>query len=431
MVKNAGREIAGNPAVRSFTREGAMRLLSHLLKGFVRKGRLTVIDRDGARHVFGAGGEDIDVTIRLHDARVEREIFLNPELKTAEAYMDGRLTIEEGGEIFDLLHLFSINRTGLGGHPVQRGLRRLWRMAKRWHQANPVGQAAENVRHHYDIPEAFYRLWLDESMSYTCAYYPEPGLSLEQAQTAKVRHVAAKLKLEPGMRVAELGCGWGGLAIYLAKTCGVRVTACNVSPEQLAVARRTAQAEGVGERIDFVEQDLRDMTGRYDRVVSVGALEHIGVPRYDEFFDQVRSLTAPGGFALVHAIGRMSPPGTTGPFLRKYIFPGGYTPALSEVFASTERTGLWVADCECLRLHYAWTINEWHRRFKAHRDEVVAMLDERFARMWEFYLSAVELGFLHGSNFIFQLLLAEKRDSVPVTRDYITDDERKLARTEI
>ncbi|MCC2113544.1 MAG: class I SAM-dependent methyltransferase, partial [Hyphomicrobiales bacterium] len=257
--------------------------------------------------------------------------------------------------------------------------------------------------------------------------YPRRDMTLEEAQTAKMRHVAAKLKLEPGMHVAELGCGWGGLAIYMAKTCGVRVTAVNVSPEQLAVARRRAEAEGLADRVTFIEQDLRDLTGTYDRVVAIGALEHIGVPRYDEFFNQIKSLMKPDGFALIHAIGHMTPPGTTAPFIRKYIFPGGYSPALSEVFASTERTRLWVADCECLRLHYAWTIHEWHERFKAHRDTVVGMLDERFARMWEFYLAAVELGFENGSNFIFQLLLAPERDNVPIVRDYITDDERKLA----
>ncbi len=403
-----------------------MRYLSHFLKRFVRTGRLTVIDADGATHIFGPGG-DPEVTLRLHDAKVEREIFFSPELKTAEAYMDGRLTIEDGGGIIDLMHVLSINRTNLAGHPVQQALQGVWKGLKRWHQANPVGQAAKNVRHHYDIPEDFYRLWLDESMSYTCAYFPSRDISLEAAQTAKVRHVAAKLKLEPGMHVAELGCGWGGLAIYLAKTCGVRVTAVNVSPEQLAVARRTAEAEGVADRVSFIEQDLRDMTGTYDRVVSVGALEHIGVPRYGEFFGQIKALTAPEGFALVHAIGRSSPPGVTGPFLRKYIFPGGYSPALSEVFAAIERTGLWVGDCECLRLHYAWTISEWHKRFQDHRATVVEMLDERFARMWEFYLAAVEFDFLHGPSFIFQLLLAPERGNIPVVRDYITDDERKLA----
>jgi cyclopropane-fatty-acyl-phospholipid synthase len=406
-----------------------MLLLPHLLRRFVRNGRLVVTDHDGTRAEFGSGADGPEVAIRLTDARVEREIFLNPELKAAEAYMDGRLVFERG-TVFDLLHLFSVNRAGLGSHPVQQALRRVWRLLKRRHQANPVGQAAENVKSHYDHPGAFYALWLDERMAYSCAYFESPDQRLEDAQVAKFRHIAAKLKLEPGMSVAEIGSGWGGLAIYLAKVCGVRVTGINVSPDQLAASREKAREAGVEGLVTFVEQDYRELAGRFDRVVSVGMMEHVGVAHFDEYFRAVKRLLNPGGFALVHAIGRMSPPGSTAPFIRKYIFPGGYVPALSEVFASTERTGTWVADCEILRLHYYWTIKAWRERFEARRDEVVAMQGERFARMWEFYLAAVELGFLHGSNMVFQLVLAETRDAAPVTRDYMTDGERALRERE-
>lgn len=402
-----------------------MRFLPHLLDRFVRNGRLTVTDHDGSRQSFGSGEDGPVVAIRLTDARVEREIFFNPELKAAEAYMDGRLVFEEGG-VFDLLYLFSVNRQGLASHPVQQALRKAWRMMKRRHQANPVGKAADNVKSHYDHPGEFYRLWLDERMAYSCAYFEHPDQSLEHAQVAKFRHIAAKLKLEPGMSVAEIGSGWGGLAIYLAKACGAKVTGINVSPDQLAQSRVKAEEAGVSDRVAFVEQDYREMTGRFDRVVSVGMMEHVGVSYFDDYFRAVKRLLNPGGFALVHAIGRMSPPGSTAPFIRKYIFPGGYVPALSEVFASTERTGTWVADCEILRLHYYWTIRAWRERFEARRAEVVAMQGERFARMWEFYLAAVELGFLHGSNMVFQLLLADTRDAVPVTRDYMVDEERRL-----
>ncbi|MDO8877610.1 MAG: cyclopropane-fatty-acyl-phospholipid synthase family protein [Pseudolabrys sp.] len=403
-----------------------MFLLPHLLRRFVRHGRLILRTHDGVEHRFGSGADGPSVTIRLTDAKVERELFFNPELATGEAYMDGRLVFEDGSSVYDLLLLFSVNRQGLASHPLQQALRKVWRGLRGVHQSNPLGRAASNVRKHYDFPAEFYALWLDETMSYSCAYFSEPGESLEAAQQNKLRHIAAKLRLSPGMSVAEIGCGWGALAIYLAQTCDVRVTAINVSPEQLSFARARAAAAGVADKVTFVEQDYRDLTGTFDRVVSIGMMEHVGVPFFDAYFDKVQELLAPRGFALIHAIGRMSPPGSTAPFIRKYIFPGGYVPALSEVFASTERTRLWVADCEVLRLHYYWTIRHWRQRFMARRADTVALMGERFARMWEFYLGAVELGFLHGSNMVFQLLVSRDRDDVPVLRDYVVDDERKL-----
>ncbi|MEW6121476.1 MAG: cyclopropane-fatty-acyl-phospholipid synthase family protein [Pseudomonadota bacterium] len=404
-----------------------MRLLSHLLSRFVEKGSLTVITVKGQRVVFGSGQDGPKVTVRFMDEKLERDLFFNPELTAAEAYMDGRLVFEDGSGVFDLLLLFSVNRKGLGSHPVQQALRKAWRALRRFHQANPVAKAKQNVSSHYDHPAAFYRLWLDETMAYSCAYFDFPDQPLADAQKAKFRHVAAKLKIEPGMKVVEIGSGWGGLSIYLAKECGAHVTAINVSPEQLAESRRLAEAAGVAHLIDFREVDYRNLTGKYDRLVSIGMMEHVGVAHFDDYFTTVRELLAPGGFALVHAIGRMAPPGTTAPFIRKYIFPGGYVPALSEVFASTERTHLWVADMEVLRLHYYWTIRAWRHRFLARYGEVEAMMGVRFARMWDFYLSAVELGFLHGSNMVFQLLLSERRDDVPVRRDYMFQDELKLA----
>jgi cyclopropane-fatty-acyl-phospholipid synthase len=403
-----------------------MLVLPHLLRRFVRHGRLILRTHDGAEHRFGSGADGPSVSIRLMDAKVERELFFNPELATGETYMDGRLVFEDGSSIYDLLLLFSVNRQGLASHPLQQALRSAWRALRGVHQSNPLGRAAKNARDHYDHPAAFYALWLDETMSYSCGYFSHPDEDLEAAQKNKLRHIAAKLDLSPGMTVAEIGSGWGALAIYLAQTCGVRVTAINVSPEQLAHSRQRAQAAGVTDKVTFVEQDYRELSGQFDRVVSVGMMEHVGVHYFDDYFNKVQDLLAPGGFAMVHAIGRMSPPGSTAPFIRKYIFPGGYVPALSEVFASTERSHLWVADCEVLRLHYYWTIRHWRQRFMARRAETVAMMGERFARMWEFYLGAVELGFLNGSNMVYQLLLSRKRDDVPVIRDYIVDNERGL-----
>lgn len=403
-----------------------MLVLPHLLRRFVRHGRLILRTHDGAEHRFGSGADGPSVSIRLMDAKVERELFFNPELATGEAYMDGRLVFEDGSSIYDLLLLFSVNRQGLASHPLQQALRTAWRALRGVHQSNPLGRAAKNARDHYDLPAAFYALWLDETMSYSCGYFSHPDEDLAAAQKNKLRHIAAKLDLSPGMTVAEIGSGWGALAIYLAQTCGVRVTAINVSPEQLAHSRQRAQDAGVADKVTFVEQDYRELSGKFDRVVSVGMMEHVGVHYFDDYFNKVQDLLAPGGFAMVHAIGRMSPPGSTAPFIRKYIFPGGYVPALSEVFASTERTRLWVADCEVLRLHYYWTIRHWRQRFMARRAETVAMMGERFARMWEFYLGAVELGFLNGSNMVYQLLLSKNRDDVPVIRDYIVDTERGL-----
>lgn len=404
-----------------------MLLLGNLLRRFVRRGELTVTDHAGATHRFGGVEEGPRVAIRLTDRAVEREIFFNPELKAAEAYMDGRLVMEGDHKVFDLLRLFSVNRGGLAAHPVQKALRRGWRAMRRWHQRNPLGLAAKNIRHHYDIPPAFYRLWLDPSMTYSCAYYSSPDIGIEQAQIDKMRHIAAKLRLEPGMEVAEIGSGWGALATFLARTYRVRVTSVSLSPEQIAVARQRAIDEGVADLVTFHELDYRLLEGSYDRVVSIAMMEAIGIDEFDTYFRKLKALSKPGGYALVHCIGRASPPGTTAPFIRKYIFPGGYVPAMSEVFASLERTGTWCADCETLRLHYYWTIRDWRLAYEARREEAVAMMGDRFCRMWDFYLASVELGFLDGSNFVFQLLLSEQRDDVPVIRDFIVDEERRLA----
>lgn len=413
-----------------------MLLLPKLLKRSIRKGRLTVIAPDGQRHVFGPGRTEFtfagkpvvagDVTVRFKDTKIERELFLNPELALAEGYMDQRIEFEDGSTIHDLLTLFWIQRSELRKHPLQAAIRKIRFKIRRWRMHNPLGVAGKKVKHHYDIPTEFYRLWLDDTMTYSCAYWHSPDVGLENAQKAKLRHLAAKLKIEPGMRVLDIGSGWGELSIYLAKACGAKVTGLNVSPDQMAAAQKRAEAAGVGDAVSFINKDYRELTGTFDRVVSVGMMEHVGVAHYLEYFEKIRDLLTPDGIALVHCIGRVGPPGFTGPFFDKYIFPGGYAPALSEVFAAVEQTGLWHSDCEFWRRHYHWTLEAWRERFMAHRPEVVAMLGERFARMWEFYLSACSISFDIGGDMVFQLLLGPHKSAVPVIRDYITDAEAEL-----
>ena len=285
-----------------------MGLLSHLLHRFVRNGHLLVTDYAGRTYSFGIPGSAPRVAIHLTDRAVEREIFLNPELKTAEAYMDERLVMKDDTRVFDLLYLFSINRSGLAAHPIQQVLRQVWRAMRHGQQRNPLGIAARNIRHHYDIPADFFRLWLDETMTYSCGYYVTPDISLRQAQIDKMRRVAAKLKLEPKMHVAEIGSGYGALATFMARNYNVRVTSVSLSSEQIGVAKARAMQEGVDDRVTFVEQDYRTLEGTYDRVVSIAMMEAIGVAEFDTYFTRIKQLTKPGGFALVHCIGRMSLP---------------------------------------------------------------------------------------------------------------------------
>ncbi|GAA0785256.1 class I SAM-dependent methyltransferase [Roseibium denhamense] len=402
-----------------------MKLLSGLLRSFIKNGRMRVIDAAGELHEFGSGENGPTVTIRLHSKKLYTALFLNPELAAGEAYMDGSLTMEEGSTCYDFMFLFSINRAPLGAHPVQSLLRKSWKALRRYQQKNSVERAKAQARHHYDLSTDLYRLFLDDGLNYSCAYYRSEDDSLEAAQAQKLTHLVAKLDLQPDMRVLEIGGGWGSLAIRMAQA-GAHVTSLNVSPEQVKIAEQRVKAAGVEDRVEFVLKDYREFEGQFDRIISVGMMEHVGIGHLDAYFGKIRDCLTDNGFAVVHSIGRMTPPGTTGPFIRKYIFPGGYVPALSEVFASTERLGLWVCDAEILRLHYYYTIRDWRIRFEERRADAAALYDDAFCRMWEFYLSAVELGFLHGSNMVFQLLLSKERDAVPILRDFMVDNERIL-----
>jgi cyclopropane-fatty-acyl-phospholipid synthase len=293
------------------------------------------------------------------------------------------------------------------------------RLARPITQHNPIGLARRHVAHHYDLSDGLFDLFLDRDRQYSCAYFESPNNSLEQAQDAKKRHIAAKLMLEPGMKVLDIGSGWGGMALYLAKAAQVDVTGVTLSVEQQQVAERRAREAGLADRVRFHLLDYREEPGRYDRIVSVGMFEHVGAKHFSEFFRKMRELLVDDGVALLHSIGRFDGAGTTNAWLRKYIFPGAYAPALSEVAAVVERSGLLMTDIEILRLHYAETLKEWRRRFELNRDTVRAMYDERFCRMWEFYLVACEMAFRFGGQMVFQMQLARRLDTVPITRDYI------------
>ena len=359
-----------------------MLLLRQQLSNLVREGQLTVIDADGRRHTFGTGAPA--VCMRLHDKAIARRLFWSPSLALGEGYMDGRVTFE-GCDCYQFLD-FCFRNIGWGyGHWVQELLGRLRHLTRRIAQYNPVPRATKNVAHHYDLSDELYDLFLDNDRQYSCAYFMTPQDGLEVAQDQKKRHLASKLLLQPGMKVLDIGSGWGGLALYLARVAGVDVTGITLSEAQLEASNRRATDLGMADRVRFHLRDYRQETGHYDRIVSVGMFEHVGVGFYQRFFDALRDRLTSDGVALLHCIGRAEGPGATSPWLAKYIFPGGYTPALSEVVPCVERSGMFTTDIEILRLHYAETLKEWRRRFTANRAKIVELHDERFCRMWEFY----------------------------------------------
>lgn len=395
-----------------------MRLLALGLKRLVRHGRLTVIDASGHAHTFGDGVGPA-ATIRLTNRSVERRLLLNPELAVGEAYMDGALVMVEGS-VADLLDILmgNLGRGAVG--PFMRFNAGLRYLARRLRQVNGRLGARRHVAHHYDLSEKLYDLFLDAERQYSCAVFEHDADTLDQAQRNKLARLAAKLALKPGDSVLDIGSGWGGLAFWLAGRHGANVTGITLSTEQLAWAKDAADRRGLARRVDFRLQDYRDVTGRFDRIVSVGMLEHVGVGHYDAFFRTVARLLKDDGAAVIHAIGRSDGPGATNPWIAKYIFPGGYTPALSELLPAIERAGLWVTDIEILRLHYAKTLAAWRARFLVRRAEALALYDERFCRMWEFYLAAAEMGFRHQGLMVFQIQLARRVDALPPTRDYMT-----------
>jgi cyclopropane-fatty-acyl-phospholipid synthase len=391
-----------------------------MLGRFITIGRLVVRGPDGLAHAYGDGSGP-EVAIRLGQGWPLR-LLLNPDLALGEAYMEGGLKFEQG-DITQLLDIVGRNvllhRRGHG--PFLRALTRALGLMS---QLNDRRASRRNVAHHYDLSTDLYRRFLDEDMQYSCGYFLRPDMTLEEAQKAKKIHIAEKLKIEPGHTVLDIGCGWGGMGLELARTYGAQVHGVTLSKEQLAVAQARAKAEGLEDRARFTLTDYRDVAGPYDRIVSVGMFEHVGAPNFHAYFETIHRLLADDGIALVHTIGRRTPPGITQPWIAKYIFPGGYVPALSEASHAIEISDLWITDVEVQRLHYAETLRHWRQRFMAQRAEIAQIYDERFCRMWEFYLALSEIGFRYTGMMILQLQLAKTVDALPITRDYMVDGER-------
>ena len=401
-------------------------LFARILEKTIKIGRLTLIDGNGRTHVCQGERPGPSCTLKIHDRALHWKLVTDPKLSFGEAIMDGTLTCEDA-DLYDVLDLVAQNLAFLESHPSQAWRGRLGRVARLLHTYNPVGRARKNVAHHYDLSGTLYDLFLDKDRQYSCAYFTSDNDNLETAQANKKLHLAAKLRLAPGQKVLDIGSGWGGFALYLAKLAGVDVTGITLSTEQHKLSQERAAAAGLSDRVRFSLRDYRHQTGPFDRIVSVGMFEHVGASHYREFFRKVKELLNEDGVMLLHSIGRMEPPGSTNPWLRKYIFPGGYTPALSEVLRAVEDVGLWVTDIEILRLHYASTLREWRRRFQANRAKIEALYDARFGRMWEYYLAGCEVAFRYLGQMVFQMQLAKRQDAVPLTRDYITDFERANA----
>jgi cyclopropane-fatty-acyl-phospholipid synthase len=403
-----------------------MKLLDAAMDRHVTQGSLDIIYIDGTRSRFGEKGAD-PIVVRFTDRKAPWDVLRDPRLGAGEMYMNGRMTVDPPHDVYDLVDL--ITRNGAWEAPGQdRKLmgKRTGQIRARLDRYNARRSAKRNVAHHYDLDDRLYDLFLDADRQYSCAYFTDPGNSLAQAQADKKAHIAAKLHLKPGQRVLDIGCGWGGMALYLNRVADVDVLGVTLSEEQLKVARRRAEEAGVADRVRFELTDYRDVTGSFDRIVSVGMFEHVGAAQYRTFFETCHRLLAPDGVMLLHTIGHADGPSTTDPWTRKYIFPGGHMPALSEVAPVIERSGLWLTDLEVLRLHYAMTLERWYERTEAARDAIITLYDARFLRMWEYYLAGAIIGFRYDGLANFQIQLTRRRDALPLVRDYMLTAERRL-----
>lgn len=404
-----------------------MWLLDKMLKTLVHRGRLVVTNHDGKVYRYGEGVDAEAIAIRLTDKGAAFHIAKDPRVGAGEAYMDGRLVVEPPHDIRDFV-LFVTSQKRRDTLRARGPLRRAGEViASRIDQFNRRSASSSNVRHHYDLTRQFYEQFLDEDRQYSMAYYRDPANTLERAQIDKKALIAAKLRLQPGMRVLDIGGGWGGLGLYLNRHFGCEVLGVSLAPDQVRFANERAEAAGVADKVRFQLIDYRDVAGTFDRITSVGMIEHVGAPNFAEYFAKTRELLADDGIMLTHTIGRRGPPGTTDKWTRKYIFPGGYIPAMSELVSALERTRWEIADIEVLRYHYAYTLAEWYRRATLHEAEITALYDARMFRMWQFYLAGAEQSFRHGSMVNFHIQTVKRRDAVPMTRDYISAESARLS----
>ena len=406
-----------------------MSLIGSLVEKLLTTGSITLKRPGHEPETYGRkGGKHL--TVRLTDRKVAFDILKNPRLAVGEAYMDGRLVVEDG-TILDLLELIvGSNRWEEGGSSrkaIKRGKSRFKWLFKR----NRAARSKRNVAHHYDLKDELYELFLDDDRQYSCAYFTDPSNSLEQAQSDKKAHIAAKLDLKSGQKVLDIGCGWGGMALYLHRVAGVDVLGVTLSEEQLKVARRRAEEAGVSDHVRFELIDYRSVEGRFDRIVSVGMFEHVGTPHYLEFFAKCRQLLTDDGVMLLHTIGKYGGAGAPDPFTDKYIFPGYHVPSLSQIVSASEKVRLIASDVEMLRLHYAYTLRHWMERAVKARDQIVAMYDERFFRMWEFYLAGGIVAFENGAMNNYQVQYIRDRHAVPITRDYMAGAEERYRQAAI
>ena len=407
-----------------------MLLLDRLFRKMIRDGELTVIDSSGKTHVYGTPNPaKPGVTVRLADASVANRIAFNPALGAGEGYMDGRIIIEKG-DIRQLVDLVTWNLRWQRDNPVRFALWRQASIAAKIDQINFARRSKRNVAHHYDLDDRLYDLFLDPHRQYSCAYFDTPEMGLDAAQEAKLAHIAAKLDLKPGQKVLDIGCGWGGMARFIHKVSGAEVLGVTLSEEQLKYARNKAAEMGISDKVTFELIDYRALPerfgGHFDRIVSVGMFEHVGLPHFNQFFQTVEALLKTDGVALIHSIARADGPGATDPWTAKYIFPGGYSPALSQIVPAIEKAWMWITDIEVLRLHYAHTIRHWYDRCEAKKSEIVALYDERFYRMWMFYLAAAMSAFNNDGHMNVQIQLTKRRDTLPLRRDYIGETEKQL-----
>ena len=387
------------------------------LQKTIKYGKIEIIDYDKKRYVLGSSGEFC--VIRLHKKNIIKKIFINPELYIGEAYVDGDLTIEEGSlEIFiNIMTKNYKNFDKIFFHKIRKIFKKMFSFLNK---KNLISTSIKNVAHHYDINEEIYKLFLDKDMQYSCAYFHNDNISLDQAQIDKKHHLIKKMNIDKkNMRILDIGSGWGGMALQIAKDTGAYVKGITLSKKQLETSRKRAKQNNLSSLVNFELEDYRNINEKFDRIISIGMFEHVGIKQYDVFFKKIKDILTDDGVMVLHSIGQKYKPEETNPWIKKYIFPGGYIPSLSEIFSVAEKEGLWVNDLEILRLHYASTLKHWHKNFYNNREKISQILSEKFCRMWEFYLLLSEYSFRNMGNFVFQMQISKNLGSLPFTRNYI------------